>query len=174
MSAYICNPEHLGLLAAYAATHDAALYEWRVRSKDDREDTAARVAEGLLLENIRSIEHRYPDTVGQDQGLPGPCLSRFDMLLACQAYARHYVEHFPRASGTERRFGPVDILELAHGYEYQSCETEDYHLTLAANQIRWINRAAIRSLPGHDEAPWSWTEHTELPAVAALYAKEGA
>lgn len=30
MSAYICNPEHIGILAAYAAVHDCAIYEWRV------------------------------------------------------------------------------------------------------------------------------------------------
>ena len=69
MSAYIVNPEHIGILAAYAAVNDCAIYEWRMSSDIH---TAQNVAKGLALENIRSVAHRYPNA--GDGQRPGPGL----------------------------------------------------------------------------------------------------
>ena len=78
MSAYIVNPEHIGILAAYAAVNDCAIYEWR---KSTNILTAQNVAKGLALENIRSVAHRYPGD--KDGERPGPCLKDADIVEAC-------------------------------------------------------------------------------------------
>lgn len=165
MSAYVCNPEHIGLLAAYAVREDNAITEWKVRDKRNNVmegDTAANVAKQLLLANIVSVRGRYTDT--PVESLPGPCLNLEDQVLAVQAYARHYRDRFPKA------LKPVDILKAAQGYDYQSCEPDGWELTLAARQVRWIVSAAHRQLPGYEESDArGWTDENGLESVNALY-----
>lgn len=166
MSAYICNPSHFGILAAYAVLRDAAVYEWqhtRANTLAARIDTAQRVAKGLARENIRSVKRRYPDCTDDD--LPGPNLTPADIEEAAAIYAGHFVKH-----GNAKKLRPVDVLKLSQGLDYQSCETDDWHDTLAARQLRWIDSAAIRQIPGYEAADWSF--ETRLPEIEALYAKE--
>jgi len=167
MSAYIVNPEHIGVLAAYAAVNDCAIYEWRM---SDNILTAQNVAKGLVLENIRSVAHRYPDD--KDGQRPGPCLKDADIVEACQIYAGHFAK---RLGGVivmaEDVLEPVQVLKLVRSLDYQSCETEDWPMTLAARQLDWIMGEAISRLPGYEDADWSFTG--SLPGVEALYAKEG-
>lgn len=167
MSAYIVNPEHIGVLAAYAAVNDCAIYEWRMSSHIL---TAQNVAKGLALENIRSVAHRYPKD--KDGERPGPCLKDADIVEACQIYAGHFAK---RLGGVvimvEDVLEPVQVIKLVRSLDYQSCETDDWPMTLAHRQLQWIMEGAISALPGYDEASWSY-EGT-LPEVEALYAKEG-
>ena len=167
MSAYICNPEHIGILAAYAAVNDCAIYEWRM---SDNILTAQNVAKGLALENIRSVAHRYPDD--KDGHRPGPNLKDADIVEACQIYAGHFAM---RMGGVivmaEDVLEPVQVLKLVRSLDYQSCETDDWEMTLAAQQLRWISGEAISRLTRYEYADWSY-EGT-LPEVEALYAKEG-
>ena len=167
MSAYIVNPEHIGILAAYAAVNDRAIYEWRMSNNIL---TAQNVAKGLALENIRSVAHRYPDD--KDGHRPGPNLKDADIVEACQIYAGHFAK---RMGGVivmaEDVLEPVQVLKLVRSLDYQSCETDDWETTLAAQQLRWISGEAISRLDGYEDADWSY-EGT-LPEVEALYAKEG-
>ena len=167
MSAYICNPEHIGILAAYAAVNDCAIYRWRM---SDSILTAQNVAKGLALENIRSVAHRYPDD--KDGERPGPCLKDADIIEACQIYAGHFAK---RLGGVivmaEDVLEPVQVLKLVRSLDYQSCETDEWEMTLAAQQLRWISGEAISRLDGYEDADWSFTG--SLPEIEALYAKEG-
>lgn len=167
MSAYIVNPEHIGILAAYAAVNDCAIYEWRM---SDNILTAQNVAKGLALENIRSVAHRYPDD--KDGHRPGPCLKDADIVEACQIYAGHFAK---RMGGVivmaEDVLEPIQVIKLVRSLDYQSCETDDWPMTLAARQLDWIMGEAISRLPGYEDADWSFTG--SLPEVVALYAKEG-
>ena len=167
MSAYIVNPEHIGILAAYAAVNDCAIYEWRM-SNDIH--TAQNVAKGLALENIRSVAHRYPNA--GDGQRPGPGLKDADIVEACQIYAGHFAK---RMGGVivmaEDVLEPVQVLKLVRSLDYQSCETDDWPMTLAARQLEWIMGEAISALPGYEDADWSFTG--SLPEIEALYAKEG-
>lgn len=167
MSAYICNPEHIGILAAYAAVNDCAIYGWRM---SDNILTAQNVAKGLALENIRSVAHRYPND--KDGQRPGPCLKDADIIEACQIYAAHFAK---RLGGVvvmaEDVLEPVQVLKLVRSLDYQSCETDDWPMTLAARQLEWIMGEAISRLDGYEDADWSFTG--SLPGVEALYAKEG-
>ena len=167
MSAYIVNPEHIGVLAAYAAVNDCAIYRWRM---SDSILTAQNVAKGLALENIRSVAHRYPDD--KDGERPGPGLKDADIIEACQIYAGHFAK---RMGGVivmaEDVLEPVQVLKLVSSLDYQSCETDDWEMTLAAQQLRWIMSDAISHLDGYEDADWSFTG--SLPEIEALYAKEG-
>ena len=73
MSAFICQPEHFGVLAALAIHPDdqgriTALPEWIVPNNPVL--TAQRVARELAAENIRSVASRYPNDKDGDR--PGP------------------------------------------------------------------------------------------------------
>jgi hypothetical protein len=161
MSAYICNPEHLGILAAYAVLNDCAVHEWQHTRKNTLEakiDTAQRVAKGLARENIRSVATRYPNDV--DGSRPGPGLKDAEIEEAAAIYAAHFVVH-------PQRLKPIQILKLSRSLDYQSCETDDWKDTLAWRQLDWINGNAIRDLPGYENADWSFDQ--PLPEIVALY-----
>lgn len=166
MSAYICNPEHIGILAAYAAVNDCAIYKWRMSNNIL---TAQNVAKGLALGNIRSVAHRYPDD--KDGQRPGPNLKDADIVEACQIYAGHFAK---RMGGVivmdEDVLEPVQVIKLVRSLDYQSCETDGWPLTLAARQLDWIMGEAISRLPGYEDADWSY--EGSLPEIEALYAKE--
>ena len=167
MSAYICNPEHIGILAAYAAVNDCAIYEWRKR---DSILTAQNVAKGLALENIRSVAHRYPND--KDGQRPGPNLKDADIVEACQIYAGHFAKLLGGVVVmAEDVLEPIQVIKLVRSLDYQSCETDDWPMTLAARQLEWISGEAISCLDGYEDADWSFTG--SLPEIEALYAKEG-
>ena len=159
MSAFICMPEHFGILAAYAAEHDCAIGEWGLHFS--KIATAQHVARGLARENIRSVAHRYPDTVSG--GRPGPCLLDEEIEEAAAIYAAHFVTH-------PQGVAPIQIIVLCQGYDYQSCETKDWKDTLAWRQIDWIKNEAIRNLNGYGDA--AWTFDNPIPEIEALYAKK--
>lgn len=172
MSAYLCNPEHIGLLAALACglqDQNSVIYAYRLphalrERVDQLPEQAARVAFALWRENVRSVECRYPG----ERNLPGPRLSLDDQALAVQAYARHYA-----AWDMWTQITPIDVLSLCHGYAYQAGECEDWRTTDAELQMDWLKRKAIRRLPGADDAPWGYTEAEPLASVDALYEKHG-
>ena len=156
MSAYICNPEHFGVLASYAVRNDCVVSPLRVTGVKDAEIRSAQsVAKLLARENIRSVAHRYPEG-----DLPGPCLSPADIEEAAAIYAAHFVVN-------PQRLRPIGVLKLCQGWDYQSSETDDWKDTLAWQQVDWIRGAAIRSLPGYDDADWSFDQ--QLPEIEALY-----
>ena len=53
---------------------------------------------------------------------------------------------------------PLHILHMCSCLEYQSCESPDWRETLAYRLILAIKDAAIRALPGYDDAPWEYTK----------------
>jgi hypothetical protein len=161
MSAYICNPEHFGILGAYASQRGCVISEWdHSRTPNALITNAQRVARGLARENIRSVAYRYPND--QDGDRPGPCLLDADIEEAAAIYAAHFIRHPQRPT-------PVRVLKLVSGLDYQSCETNDWTETLAYRQLQWIQGHAIRSLPGYDEEDWSFEQ--AIPEIEALYEK---
>lgn len=161
MSAYICNPEHFGILAAFAAINDCVIYDWkpaRGYGPASRIANAQAAAKGLAKENIRSVAHRYGD--GE---LPGPCLTPAEIEEAAAIYAVHFVVN-------PQRLTPVQVFKLVQSLDYQSCETDDWMMTLAKRQLEWIVSELVRQMPGYDDADWSFDQM--LPGIEALYEKE--
>ena len=161
MSAYICNPEHFGVLAAYAVRNDCAIYEWqhtRANTLAAKIDTAQRVAKGLVRENIRSVAHRYPDD--KDGSRPGPGLLDAEIEEAAAIYAAHFIEN-------TQSLPPVKVFKLIQSLDYQCHETDDWPMTLAARQLNWIRNEAVRQLPGYEHMDWSYNR--PIPEIEALY-----
>lgn len=155
MSAFVCSPSHIGLLAAYAVKTSSVIHVWR---EPTWLETAQQVAKELARENIRSVAARYPND--KDGERPGPCLKDDDILDASACYAAHYLDNWDTPE-------PVQILSMCQCFDYQACETEDWRATKAHQQINWIKSAAIRCLPGYDAAPWDFSEHIE--AIDSLF-----
>lgn len=149
MSAYVCDPSHIGLLAAYAANFDCPLPRWRAAT---RVETAQRIALELADENIRSVMFRYPDD--KDGERPGRGLKDAEIVELSQHYAAQFV-HKPRD------VPPVQILKMTLCLEYQSCETGDWVHSLAAKQLAMVKNHAIRELPGYDRANWEYIRPIE-------------
>lgn len=157
MSAFICQPEHFGILAALTIFpdqqgHTAALPEWVVPG--DPILTAQRVARELAAENIRSVAARYPDDKDGDR--PGPAgLTDAQILEAAALWAGHYV-----ANGDAAEVGQATRLKLCDCLYYQSNETDDWKISKAFKQLKQIRGTTIGTVPGYDRAPWGWDDHT--------------
>lgn len=94
------------------------------------------------VENIRSVSARYPQDTWET--LPGPIVKDLALLVTDRDFAE--------LSNTN----PVTILKLCDCLEYQSCETEDWEETPAHELLQRIRKAAIRTLPGYEDAPWGY------------------
>lgn len=143
MSAYLPNPEHIALLAAYAAAtrERTIISEWP--------QTAEGCAQELAKAAIASISTRYPDDVSGQR--PGPGLLDEDYLKTCGTIARYYFK-------AQRSVDAVSVLKMIAGCDYQLCEVENYKATPAARQLATLREYAIRKLPGYDAAPWSFND----------------
>lgn len=127
MSAFLVNPHHV-----------AALIRWYSRTRHilaaDREAMAngpAKLATLLHVENARSVNARYP----------GEPLEQAHLFL-------------PLEIERARRLEPVEVIKAVHCLVYQSCEHEDWETSEAKALLRRIEAAAMRALPGYDEADW--------------------
>lgn len=156
MSAYICDPSHIGILAAYAAHERCVIREFEVMGEPVL--IAQTVARNLARENIRSVAHRYPNDT--DGNRPGPCLKDAEIEEAAAIYAAHFLAR-------PQRLPAVQILKLVNCLMYQSCETPDWDDTVACKQLDWIVSHAIRQLPGYEDAMWSFER--PIPEIEALY-----
>lgn len=161
MSAYVCNPEHFGVLAAYAVQTGCVISAWNANKANSllaRITNAQEVAKGLARENIRSVAHRYPEDSDGDR--PGPRLLDAEIEEAAALYAAHFITN-------PQRLAPVQVIKLVRSLDYQSCETDDWKDTLAWQQLDWITGRAVSALPGYDDTDWSFKQ--TLPEVDALY-----
>lgn len=166
MSAFVCSPDTLRLLVRgaqrYGGHGPGSGLAWYTRPPTDPDwnfDTDAReLGHGygpragvdpqdalvmLWRENVRSVQHRYPDTIENPDRLPGyigddePCPDLPPLW---------------RDGGPQ--FSHVDVLKACDCYSYQACETDDWPDTEAAQFITALRLATISKLPGYDASPW--------------------
>lgn len=164
MSAFICQPEHFGILAALSVTPDpvgriAALPKWV--HPGGIVLTAQRVARELAAENIRSVAARYPNDKDGDR--PGPVgLTDAQILEAAAVWAGHYT-----TTGAASKINAGTRVKLCQCLSYQSCETDDWNTTDAHLQLEEIRGSDDATAPGYDQAPWGWDDNT-VPHLDAL------
>lgn len=115
MSAFVCSDEHIGEIAAFAESGDEQA-----------------VGQLLLAENIKSVEHRYPDMKHNDF-----------TFVPLQPFQRRYASD------------PIQILKLIASLRYQSCEHPDYYRSEAYAALVAIEQKVIRKLPGWEDAQWT-------------------
>jgi len=150
MSAFVCQPEHIGLVAAYVARSN------HPSGQDKRTEQAVRYALTLARQNIDSVAARYPGD--KDGERPGCALKDQQIISLSAIWAEHFSKNLHPAT-------PVEIIKLAQCLSYQSCETSDYETTTAARIVGWAITAASRNLPGYEAANWEYNFPTRPQAV---------
>jgi hypothetical protein len=95
-----------------------------------------RIGQALLAENVRSVIFRYRqcEPVGPYRHVPT------------------YVGAV--SSEVTRTLTALDVIKLAHCLEYQSCEHPEWETSWARAFLQSVVDAAVRELPGYDDAPW--------------------
>lgn len=126
MSAFIVSHKHINVLVSFAGAHNTSAYSTSRKARIPIAGNEQAIAELLLAENTRSVNHRYTSND--------------------QAEEIHF--------RFENTLNSVAILRACACLEYQSCEADDYESTDAFAVLKAIRAAAIESLPGYSEADW--------------------
>lgn len=154
MSAYVVDPETIKALVVFATKRHHGSYNvdprylktWHPEAErwyyagDGEPSLAEQYAEVLYRQNIRSVLTRYPNDTWDT--MPGPINPPATITIT------------PADELRLSNVKAVTILKACDCLEYQSCETEDYEQTFAYKLLDRIRGAAIRALPGYDDAPW--------------------
>lgn len=171
MSAYLCDFATFDYLATACKQWDVIVHLGNV-SPERRVEVASQfpfamrgeslgcrglgtrdVGRILWAENLRSINYRYPDTLTNRADMPG------NMDEVTEDYRFR-----PIAVSVEA----VNVLSVAACLEYQSCESDDWSETVACAILKALCRAAIRHLPGYDDAPWGMTDAHVRPTRSTV------
>ncbi len=96
----------------------------------------------LVKENLSSIHSRYPDTLTDPAGTPGPIK---------QYWLQPYEFRTPK-----RKMSVVEALKALDCYEYQSCEHEEWEKSEARQFCDTLRHSLIGCLDGYNQAPWEW------------------
>lgn len=143
MSAFLVTHEHINTLLRYAS-HQKFAPHFRLPSERVIDLThpydLQYAAEVLLAQNVASLNACYPDTIAKPENMPGKC-DEIGLPITYRPFS-HKVSR------------PVEIIKACDCYDYQACETDDYHQTDAARLVSSIRHCAIGNLPGYEEAEW--------------------
>lgn len=164
MSACLVHPDHIDLLVtaglARLIPHGCNIYS-SVSDGANRNQHAEVTLEnatefGLMLwkENLKSINYRYPDTIGKPDRLP--CSGPTDV----DAYQFQSVSPTSILTGIPRRNDlPVGVIVNAiAGYEYQSCEHPGWQHSLAQAYCNWLKDQLLDELSNRNSCDgWNWT-----------------
>lgn len=150
MSAYVCSKAQFKALAIFAVRKVHGSMNVDPRYADGAQDVAGKIpsviatryAAILLAENVRSVRCRYADDIGDYDEIQ---ISASDVLGAAPLQ-------------------PVVILKLCNCLSYQSCESDDWETTNAYKLLQQIKDAAIRLLPGYEDAPWGLDDISSIKA----------
>jgi hypothetical protein len=140
MSAFLCSPEHIGRLAAFAAEQNGDHMTDIIRTE---------AAEILARSNINSVGDRYggesdDKTVSEWTDIE----TTAEFVRLCQDQAR-------KPSSLK----PVDAYKMAACSNYQSCEPDDYDGSVASRLLDAIrHRAAVAAFgaEAYENAPWDF------------------
>jgi hypothetical protein len=116
MSAFLVGHDHIDALLSFAMQRNRSgssasyYHESNGRRVDITRENATEIGRILLAENERSINARYPDTVGNPEEMPG----------TIGEYAANYeFRDWPLSSP----LSPVAVLKACSCFDYQACET---------------------------------------------------
>lgn len=146
MSAYIVDREHIVYLVKSCMNIDG--FGWTFKNKYNMADygtyfdNALRVANMLWIENMDSVCFRYPGSVDDPEGLPGPIGEDFIITENDLVFQFH------------RPFDPVQVLKACQCYAYQTCEHPDWKESEANAFIDALEQFYISRLPGYESAKW--------------------
>lgn len=135
MSAYTMHAEEINTIVSYFVHTKATVHgegAWlRIGEKYDylNYDHAEEVGKILMDENIRSVNSRYAQDTGSD-------------------YKFEY-----DATAHKRPMG--NIIGALECYEYQACETDDWHTTNAHEIVQQLRRHLLKTIAEKD-GTYTW------------------
>ena len=160
MSAYLCDPYHIGRLAAFEVRkavgptgENRHYFEHHLKTENPQE-WAPAIAQALARLNLDSVMARYPsDREDGTIDLPGPTFVDTEMvyILACRAAARY------RWSNDQHSI--LQMLMACACYEYQSSELDGWEQTPGAFWLNAIRKSLINALPGYEDCGGWGLEH---------------
>jgi hypothetical protein len=156
MSAYLCNPEHIGVLANAMSRNGVSLRGCY--------NSPGGMAKALAKANWISIEERYgaKDAVWMNNERP---------------FEVYEDECAAQASRPDMDLKPIDFVKMAHGFAYQACEARqfrdaDYESEYVGQyHIDSFIDCMLRKMPGYDDAPWSYERKADAPEVIDIFAE---
>lgn len=125
MSAFIVNDNHISALVRWACRDNLRYYRRNTAGVGVAGDEQ-RIAQLLLDENIKSVNHRYNEATEQ--------------AIVYDAFATDLL--------------PIQVIKACHCLAYQSCEHDGWETSEAKCILDSIEAAAVRRLPGYDDAEW--------------------
>ena len=142
MSAYIVEKATIDAILTFALTGRQKFGTIKRIAGDNRpgEYTVTtdydinQIGQALWDENVRSVNARYSEQ------------SEFE------AYKFKALHKLPGKDG--RYLAPIDIIKICQCLEYQSCEHDGWQDSFAKDFLDRVVSAAIRCLPGYEDAPW--------------------
>lgn len=173
MSAYLCDPRHIGGLASFLCNtrsgnsglgFSESYVDGLLGPANDNDyvpafDRACRVAVLFAQENLASICYRYPNDSEGDR--PGPCgiSTDLDYVLLCSQAARRHLTFAVELD-------PAQILKSCDCFEYQACEHPAWQDSAASKILDQIRKKAVSRMPTYEAAAWGWPEDPR-PAIRA-------
>src|ERR1700746_2319525 len=151
MSAWMVSKTHIDLIVATAfrgpKNAPRGWSQMRPYFADHQLSVEAldRLGEELVKENLSSIHSRYPDTVSNPEGVPGPI-------------AQYWLEEYIFPDSTPA-LTAVEALKALDCYEYQSCEHPEWEQSIAFKFCSSLRHALISTLPGYESAPWGFDKY---------------
>jgi len=151
MSAYLCNPEHIGVLANAMFRNDVRL--------GHQPNSPQKMAAALAKANWISIEARYPGD---------------NFMLGDQTFEEYCEACKQEAYRPDPDLKPMDFIGIAQCFAYQACEAKEFREAnyLSDHLGDWhVNQfimAMVRQLPGYGDAPWSYERKPDAPEVLDL------
>ena len=155
MSAYMVDKGHVAYLVESIIFRD--LSRWPDRREAWHQVAATALGQLLWDENQRSINARYPSTVGNMDSAPG--------VYATEGY-KPYAHPSPFLLEQLPAPEAVQILKAIDCYAYQCCETEDWESSVACAIIGSLREQTMPRVQDYHHArkdaewgaPTAWEE----------------
>ncbi len=148
MSAFIVDADHIDALVTYAVRHQVSFWNGAERIQITRFN-AEEIGRQLLDANVASVSHRYRGDIGDD-GDPA---------------AEYKFREF------RQELSAVQILVGCECLDYQSCERDDWELSIAWRILQAIRNQAVRAFPGREGAQWEIRRQAPAPAPVIVAAR---
>ena len=153
MSAYLCNPEHIGVLANAMYRANVGLY--------CQPSSPQKMAALLAKANWISIEARYPGD---------------NFMLGDQSFEEYCQDCQHEACRPDPDLKPVDFIKIAQCFAYQACEAKEFREAqydsdyIGDYHINRFIMEMVSKFPGYDDAPWGYQRKPDAPEVMDLSA----
>ena len=142
---------------AYSHENVRQLAEHPERVRGYQPMTPAEFGDMLMRENVRSVLHRYPDTMDGGQ-TPGPTDNYWERPYTYPLQTTPIVPGMtaivmaPPRGAHVRYLTSAEAFKAIHSLEYQSCEHDEWESSEAYRALCALKDSLERRLPGYSAA----------------------